>query len=76
MIKVTLKNNKTNEEIETYYSIRNLISHGGEDLLVENIIENNVCHCKPVGEKNVIECNCWEEWEDTTLIIDEDNMYS
>lgn len=75
MIKVTLKNNKTNEQIETFYSIKDLIGQGGEDLLIENIIENNVCHCSPIGETNVVECDCWEEWEDCSLIIDEENIY-
>lgn len=75
MIKVTLVNNKTNQQIDTYYSVKDLISHGGEEFIMENIIENNVCHCNPVGETNVIECGCWEEWEDTSLVIDEEKIY-
>lgn len=67
-----LKNNKTGEIIQTSYSARNLVSHGGEDLLIENIIENHVCHCNSVGETNVIECDCWEQWEDCTLIFDDE----
>lgn len=70
MIRVTLINNKTNETIETHYTPRELVSQGGEDLLIENIIENNVCHCSPIGETNVVECGCWEHWEDCSLEFD------
>ena len=72
LIQVTLKNNKTGESINASYSARDLVSHGGEDLLIENIIENNVCHCNPVGETNVVECSCWEKWEDCTLIFEDE----
>lgn len=74
MIKVTLINNQTSETVTTSYTARELVSQGGEDLLIENMIENLVCNCSPIGETNVIEdCVCWEQWEDCTLVFDDEN---
>lgn len=29
----------------------------------ENIIEDiTMCNCEPVGETNLVECGCYEEW--------------
>lgn len=73
MVQVTLKNNKTVECVTTTYTARELVSHGGEDLLMENIIENNICNCTPVGETYVTDCNCFEDWDDCSLFFgDED----
>lgn len=72
MIKVTLKNLKTGEMLTSHYTARQLLEdHLGEDGLVENMIENLVCHCSPVGETNVIECGCWDLWEDCELSLEE-----
>ncbi|MEW5569659.1 hypothetical protein [Rossellomorea marisflavi] len=70
MIEVTLINNKTLQTVSATYTARELVSQGGEDLLMENMMENLVCSCIPIGETNVIECDCWEQWEDCHLEFD------
>lgn len=37
-----------------------------EEQLVEYITK---CDCSPIGETNVIDCACYEEWEDYDLLI-------
>lgn len=71
-MEITLINNKTSETVKASYKARELVSHGGEDLLIENMIENLVCDCSPIGETNVIECDCWEQWEYCTLVFDDE----
>lgn len=45
-----------------------------EDDLVYKMAE---CDCQPIGETNVIECNCAEEWEKGyTLIVGNENNYN
>ncbi|PED05328.1 acetyltransferase [Bacillus pseudomycoides] len=37
----------------------------------EPVVEMTPCDCQPVGETNVVECDCDREWEDYTLTLDE-----
>jgi hypothetical protein len=37
-----------------------------EEDLVDQIGQ---CDCQPVGETNVIDCDCYEEWEEYELLI-------
>lgn len=37
-----------------------------EDIAFEKLSE---CNCEPIGETNVVECNCYEKYED--FVIDE-----
>ena len=35
---------------------------------LEEFAAENLCQCQPVGETNVVECNCQEYYEDFELV--------
>ncbi|MTI49684.1 MAG: acetyltransferase [Firmicutes bacterium] len=72
MIEVIVINNKTEEIVYGYYAARQLLDTT-EEKLVEEMTD---CDCEPIGETNVVECNCFEEWEDYTLIVGNENNYN
>lgn len=72
LVEVTLINNRTSETVRASYTLRELLSHGGEDLLIENMIENLVCNCNQIGENYQTDCVCFEQWEDCTLVFDDE----
>lgn len=63
MIEVTVKSKKTGEVKRGSYSARELLQTYEDDL----VFDLTQCDCQPVGETNVIECNCCEEWEEYVL---------
>ncbi|MFY0744797.1 acetyltransferase [Solibacillus silvestris] len=67
MIQLTLTSNKTGRVIKRSYTGRQLLE-SDEQSVVEEMSECD-CAMKPRGETNVIECDCYEEWEDYTLVI-------
>lgn len=69
MIKIIIKSNKTGRTVEGEYTAKELLD-SYEDEIVEQLTE---CDCQPIGETNVVECNCCEEWEDYSLDIIENS---
>jgi hypothetical protein len=65
MIQAIVISKKTGRTIKRSYTAKQLLEDffGGDDLM-QNMTE---CDCQPVGETNVVECNCCEEWFDYTL---------
>ncbi|WP_085065958.1 hypothetical protein [Pseudomonas piscis] len=43
------------------------VADGMEDTLYEKLNEE-ICSCEPVGETNVVECNCWDYTDDFDLV--------
>jgi len=69
MIQATLTSKKSGRVIKQSYTARQLLEdYYGEDDLVIKMIE---CDCQPVGETNVVECNCHEEWDDYTMVLEQ-----
>ncbi|MFF2532411.1 acetyltransferase [Brevibacillus sp. NPDC058079] len=68
MIKAILTSNISHRVIESSYTPRQLLDFFDEEELVQKMTK---CYCQPIGETNVIECNCDEEWEDYTLKLEE-----
>lgn len=66
IIEVTLKSKKTNRVIQASYTARQILNFMDEDELV---LDMHQCDCQPVGETNVVECNCEAEWEDYELTL-------
>lgn len=70
-VKITSK--ITGKVVEALVSVRDLLDTY-EDDLVSKLTE---CDCQPVGETNVVDCNCYDEWDDYELLIgDEVNVGS
>ena len=70
MIQATVISKITGRTIKNSYTANQLL----DDFLDRDdlVISMTECDCEPIGETNVVECNCDEEWEDCTLILDED----
>lgn len=66
-VKVTLRSNTSGRIIQSSYTPLQLLEDfcDKEDLM----IAMSQCECQPVGETNFVECNCDEEWEDSTLTM-------
>lgn len=69
MISVKLISKITNRVIERTYTARQILSFFDEEDLASHASK---CDCQPVGETNLVECNCDAEWEDYTLLIGEE----
>jgi hypothetical protein len=67
MIQLTLKSDITGRVIKKSYTARQLL----ESDEIEVVQEMSACDCQPIGETNVVECNCDDEWYDYTLIVGE-----
>lgn len=65
-IRAILTSKTTGRVIEKSFTPRQLLDFFDESALVENM---SMCRCQPVGETNVIDCGCYEEWEDYTLVV-------
>ncbi|WP_255287657.1 hypothetical protein [Bacillus thuringiensis] len=65
MIEVTLKSNVSGRIIEQLYEARQILALHEEEL----VSEMTSCDCQPIGETNVVECNCDSEWEDYILTL-------
>lgn len=69
MIQATVTSKKSGKVIKKSYTARQLL----EDFIDEDdlVIAMTQCDCQPVGETNVVECNCDFEWEDYTLVLEQ-----
>ncbi|MGN7308555.1 acetyltransferase [Bacillus subtilis] len=67
MIKITVISKKTGKVKRGTYSARELLQRDEEDI-VDQLTK---CDCQPVGETNVVECNCCEEWEEYVLYFED-----
>ena len=66
IVKFTFKNTNTGE-IKTVELSDSMIRIEMEDLAFDALCK---CDCQPVGETNVIDCNCEEYYEDFELVND------
>lgn len=65
MIEIIVKSNISGREKKSSYTARQLIDKS-EDEIVDEMTE---CDCQPIGETNVVECNCADEWDDYIMIV-------
>ncbi|EKN40692.1 hypothetical protein [Clostridium botulinum] len=72
MIEIILKSNITERVIKSTYTGQQLLEMNEEEI----VDEMTKCDCKPIGETNTVECNCYEEWQDYTLIVGNENNYN
>jgi len=70
MIEITIKSNLSGREVKASYTARQLINKD-EDQIVE---EMTICDCQPIGETNITECDCSDEWDDYTMIVENENL--
>lgn len=63
-VKITSK--LTGRLVQGYLTPRQLLDLLDESELVQKL---TMCDCQPVGETNVVDCNCDEEWEDCEVLI-------
>ncbi|MEK3955669.1 MULTISPECIES: acetyltransferase [unclassified Psychrobacillus] len=69
MIQATITSNKTGRVIMKSYSAKQLLDdYCGESDLMVAMTE---CDCEPTGMLSFVECNCYEEWEEWTLVLKE-----
>lgn len=69
MVEITLKSKVSGRIIKSSYTARQLLETDEIDI----VMDLTKCDCQPVGETNVVECNCDEEWENYELVIGEHN---
>lgn len=69
MIQAALTSNKTGRVIKSSYTARQLLENfcGEDDLMVAM----SECDCQPTGMLSFVECNCHEEWDDWTLVLEQ-----
>lgn len=65
-IPVRVTSNISSRTVEGTISPRKLLDLCDES---ELIIELTKCNCQPIGETNVVDCNCDEEWYDCEVFI-------
>jgi hypothetical protein len=58
-----------NKEKRTVCITRKEVAEGMEDTLFDKLSEQ-ICQCEPVGETNVVDCNCCDYAEDFDLLAD------
>lgn len=69
MIQATVTSTKTGRVIKKSYTARQLLEDFyGEDQLMIAMTE---CDCEPDGEESHTDCNCHEEWDDWTLVLEQ-----
>lgn len=66
VIPVIIKSNINGQVKKGVVSARQLIGFTDESDLIIHFTE---CDCQPIGETNVIECNCDEPWMDCEVLI-------
>ena len=71
MIQATLTSKKSGRIIKKSYTARQLLEdfYGEDDLMVAM----TECDCQPVGETYVVECNCYLQWEEWKLELEQQN---
>ena len=70
MIKVTVQSAATSRVRESSYTPNTLVNKFiDEDDLVADVTR---CECEPIGETNVVECNCEKEWETYEIFYESD----
>jgi len=67
MINVKVVSKVSGRVIETNCTPHVILEAFDDYSLVQRITE---CDCQPIGETNVIECNCDEEWYEYDLYLD------
>lgn len=65
-IPIRITSNISGRTVEGTTTTRKLLDFCDES---ELIVELTSCNCQPIGETNVIECNCDEEWLDCNVLI-------
>lgn len=65
MFEIKIKSKKTGKEKSIDCTLKELLKNGIDDI-VDNLTE---CDCEPTSESNILECNCYEEWNDIELEI-------
>lgn len=65
MHRVTIKSSLTGREVTADITSLFLLEND-EETLVQNLTD---CGCQPVGETNVVDCECYLEWEDYTITL-------
>lgn len=63
MIRVMLTSKVKDLEVTGLYNYKELLEKSEEDI-VEDLTK---CSCQPIGETNVVECNCEDDWSDYAL---------
>ncbi len=69
LIPVKIKSNISGRTAEGKVTPRKLLDLLDEADLIDELTS---CNCQPVGETNVVECNCDEEWMDCEVLIGEE----
>lgn len=64
-VPVKVISNETGRVVEGTYTARRIL-----DMYEEELVDDlTKCDCEPIGETNVVDCSCYEEWEDYQLLI-------
>lgn len=67
MVEITLTSKVSGRVIKSSYTARQLLETDEIDL----VMDMTKCECEPIGETNVVECSCDDEWEQYELVIGE-----
>lgn len=70
MNNVTIKSSLTGRVVTATVTPLFLLEND-EETLVQNLTD---CGCQPVGETNVVDCECYLEWEDCTITFEENKV--
>ena len=68
MLNLKFKHHQSNEIKMLSLSRQQIIDEIGEYQLLDML----ECNCEPVGETNVVDCNCGEYFEEFELIAEDD----
>ena len=65
-IPVVVTSNLSGRVVKSSVTPRELVDIYDESVLVQHL---TACDCQPIGETNVVDCNCDEEWMDCVVLI-------
>lgn len=69
MSKVWVKSNISGKVKTADFTSRQFLGMTDESDLVEHM---TMCDCQTVGETNVVECNCDDEWSDVEVTFEDE----
>lgn len=67
MIEVVATSKISNRIVRKLYTARQLLENFSDE--EDLVIDMTDCGCQPIGETNVVDCNCDSEWTDYECTI-------
>ncbi|WDI05175.1 hypothetical protein PUW25_25540 (plasmid) [Paenibacillus urinalis] len=68
-IPCVLKNNRDGRIINQSFTPRQLLTDFYDENELAEAMVASACNCQPIGETYDTDCNCFEEWENYSIVI-------